>query len=168
MRIIYNSFGGVVSNGFKWWIEHRLLGRMRERVPGTSSFPSLPVELFNQPNLAEHFSSSTEMYLQPTNFHSLKEIDLTPSFLELYKSGREAGKWVLWKVSKWGKRNESTWKIRWRSENFICHVSPTTYRYIPPWKTENSFQKWHLQSSITSSQCLSCCWHNIFHPSNNG
>lgn len=57
-------------------------------VPGTSpSFPSLSVEFFHQPNLAEHFSSATEMYLQQTTFLSLKEIGLTPSFLELYNSG---------------------------------------------------------------------------------
>lgn len=135
----------AVSNGFKWWIEHRHLGRVRKSVPGTSSFPSLPMELFNQPNLAEHFSSATEIHLQPTNFHSLREIGLTPLFLKLYNSEGEAGKWVLQKVFKWGKRGESTWKIRW-SENFICHVHPTTYRYIPPRKTENFFQKWYLQS----------------------
>lgn len=76
-------------------MEHRLLGRVRKRVPGASSFPSLPMELFNQPNLAEHFSSATEMHLQPTNFHSLTEIGLTPSFLKLYNSGGEARKWVF-------------------------------------------------------------------------
>lgn len=63
---------------------------MRETVPGTtSSFPSLSVEFFNQPNLAEHFSEATEIYLQETTFPSLKEIGLTPSLLELYKSGEK-------------------------------------------------------------------------------
>ena len=59
-------------------------------VPGTtSSFPSLTVEFFNQPNLAEHFSQATEIYLQETTFPSLKEIGLTPSLLGLYNSGEK-------------------------------------------------------------------------------
>ena len=133
----------VVNNSLNWWIDHRLLEKMRETVPDpSSSFPSLSVEFFNQPNLAEHFSSATAMYLQQTTLPSLKEIGLTPSLLELYNS---RGKWVSHKVLKEEREMNLCGKLD-GVKNHTCLISPTTCRYISPWKTGNSFQKWHLQT----------------------
>lgn len=62
---------------------------MRGTVPGTSSFSSLSVEFFNQPNLAEPFSLVTEIYVQETTFPSPKEIGLTPLLLEFCNLGEK-------------------------------------------------------------------------------
>ena len=65
---------GVGSSGLKLKSDHW----MRGTEPGASSVSSLSVEFFNQPNLAEHFSLVTEIYVQETTFPSPKEIALTP------------------------------------------------------------------------------------------
>ena len=104
---------------------------MREAVPGTtSSFPSFSVEFFNQPNLAEHFSEATEIYLQETTFPSLKEIGLTPSLPELYNSG-EKSEFSIEHVKE-QREMKLCGKLDEGVENCICHISPTTYRHIPP------------------------------------
>lgn len=92
LPFVYNSVGDEPTGNGSW--EPRFKIRvtkegMRGPEPGTSSFSSLSAEFFNQPNLAEHFSLVTEIYVQETTFPSPKEIALTPLLLELCNLGEK-------------------------------------------------------------------------------